>query len=151
MLEGFNFADVMFKPNGRIGQKNFWIGFAILFGTAFVLGMATAMIPAAAIVIELALLYPYICLYGKRLHDFGMSTWIYVGFRIGMVVLGGVTGAMMGASGAYVEEIMVVTGIMAFVGTIAITLWIGLMKSHPTANKHGPPPGASSDPADVFA
>ena len=149
--EGFNFADVMFKPNGRIGQKNFWIGFAILFGTAFVLGMATAMIPAAAIVIELALLYPYICLYGKRLHDFGMSTWIYVGFRIGMVVLGGVTGAMMGASGAYVEEIMVVTGIMAFVGTIAITLWIGLMKSHPTANKHGPPPGASSDPADVFA
>lgn len=148
---GFDFAHVMFVPTGRIGQKAFWIGFAILFGIAFVLGFATAMVPAAAFVVELALLYPNICLYGKRLHDFGMSAWIYGGFRIAMVAVGGIIGAMMGASGAYVEEIMVVTGLLAFVATIAITLWIGLMKSQPTANKHGPPPGAQESQADIFA
>ncbi|MEL6568140.1 MAG: TIR domain-containing protein [Pseudomonadota bacterium] len=149
--EGFDFANVMFVPTGRIGQKSFWIGFAILFGIAFVGGLATAAVPAVAFVIEMVLLYPSICLYGKRLHDFGMSAWIYGGFRIAMIVVGAVIGGMMGASGAYVEDIVIVTGVLSFLATIAITLWIGLMKSQPTANKHGPPPGGSVPQADVFA
>lgn len=148
---GFDFANVFFVPTGRIGQKPFWIGFAILFGTSMVLGVALSTVVLMAAVVELLLLYPSICLYGKRLHDFGLSAWIYGGYRIAMVVLGGAVGVMMSAAGAYTYEIMTVSGIIGFIGTIAITLWIGLMKSQPTANKHGPPPGYPASQADVFA
>lgn len=147
---GFEFGNVFFVPTGRIGQKAFWIGFAIMFGASFLLGMSLAMVPMAAVVVELVLLYPSICLYGKRLHDFGMTAWIYGIFRIAMVIVGATMGVMIGNAGGGMEEVMIITGLIGFVATVAITLWVGLMKSQPTANKHGPPPGQAS-PADVFA
>src|ERR1700757_5232590 len=80
---------------GRIGQRDFWIGGLILFViwslTPFVLHIATP-------VVWLVLLYPWVCVFAKRLHDFGKSgLFILLPFLVGLVcaalgvVFGGVT------------------------------------------------------------
>ncbi len=146
----FDFQYAFFQSKGRMAQKPFWIGFAILFGVSFVGGMIGAVAPAIVLLLNLALLYPSICLYGKRLHDFGMSAWVFGGFFLATFLMGAVIGGVMGASGAYPEEIMMTSGILNFLITIAFSLWVGLMKTEPQANKHGPVPGTSGA-AEVFS
>lgn len=136
----FDFPYIFFSLQGRLSRKPFWIGVAILFAVQFVSGFVFAMVPAATFLISLVLIYPSLCLYGKRLHDFGQTAWIYGGYLIASFMLGAVIGGVMGASGAYPEEIMMTTGLLSFVLTVAITLWIGLMASQPRDNKYGPAP-----------
>ena len=64
-----NWQFLFLSANGRIGQKDFWIGFLILFVAGIILGM----IPVLGQIISIALIYPWVCLYSKRLHDFGKT------------------------------------------------------------------------------
>jgi len=139
----FDFPYAFLQPKGRLAQKPFWIGFAMLFGVSFLGGIVSAAVPAVAILLNLALIYPSVCLYGKRLHDFGMTAWIYGAYLLASFLMGAVIGGVMGASGAYPEEIMMTTGILSFLITIGFSLWVGLMPSQKTENKHGPVPGTS--------
>lgn len=76
--------DLMFQPfrkyadfNGRAGRSEFWLFFLFnfLFGlTAVIIG-----VPEGAIaLIWLALLVPNIALGVRRLHDIGLSGWLYL-------------------------------------------------------------------------
>lgn len=133
--------------NGRIGRKDFWIGFLILFVAGFVLGL----IPVLGVLISIALIYPQVCLYAKRLHDFGKSGWLaavpYAAATIFVVTIltvgvsavsaGG--GADLGAGGAGV----VILGIIVGLGSLAFLLWVGLSRSDPGSNRYGAPQGSA--------
>ena len=143
------------SAQGRIGQKDFWIGFAILFVANLVLGM----IPILGMLISLALIYPNVCVYAKRLHDFGKTGWLILApigitFLLGIIagVVGG--GAMMAAasSGGDSAGMAAMFGSMGiflliiFIVNIAFLLWVGLTKGDPATNQYGPPPtGAAAD------
>jgi len=139
--------------DGRIGQKDFWIGFLILFVAGLVLGM----IPLLGMIIGLALIYPNVCLYSKRLHDAGRSGWLAavpyaigcVGFLLMMMMGGmGAMGAMMGggndamASAGMMAGLgaMGLIGLLMFAALIGFLLWVGLAKGDPGDNRYGPPP-----------
>ena len=34
-------------------------------------------------ILQYALVFPYVCLFGKRLHDAGLSAWLWLGFLLG--------------------------------------------------------------------
>lgn len=140
---------------GRIGQKEFWIGFLILFVAGFVLGM----IPLIGQIAGLVLIYPNVALVSKRLHDFGKSGWLaaapYAITAVGAVIavmVGGASifaaGAMGGdpASGAAIAGMGSVFGIIALVllVNLAFLLWVGLTKGDPAANQYGAPRTADS-------
>ena len=63
-----NITHVLFSPNGRIGQQEFWIGGAHPDrGPNIVAGF----IPILGFLISLGLIWVGIAVYGKRLHDAG--------------------------------------------------------------------------------
>lgn len=82
---------ILFNPQGRINANQFWRGLIILIGLQIVLNVVAAYGPLAlTLVIGLASLlfiYPYLCVFGKRLHDSGNTAWWFVAFLVGFFVL----------------------------------------------------------------
>lgn len=137
--------------NGRIGKRDFWIGFAILVAASILLGW----IPILGFVVVLAVQFAWICVGSKRLHDMGKTGWLMllpvgVGLAtmiLSFVVMGGAmmaglsgsepvaAGAMMAGAG-----FMGLLGLVAFVVNIAFLFWLGLSNGDPGDNLYGPPP-----------
>lgn len=154
-----NIGNLLFSPNGRIGQQDYWIGVLIIIVANFIAGF----IPILGFIISLALIWVGIAVYGKRLHDAGKSAWLHAvpwGLSIlfgilGMVFAGGaVMSAMM--AGGEVDPVAVITAggtfalfmMLSFLVWIVYTIWVGVMKGDPGANEYGAPPGtAVSEPA----
>ena len=145
---------------GRLGQRDFWIAWLILF----VAGVVSRLIPLLGVVIALALIYPYVCITAKRLHDFGRSGWLaaaplVAGLALGIVamllggaaMMAGIFGrgaaglAMMGGMG-----LMVMLWSVAGLAGIVFLLWVGLTRGDGQPNAYGPPPapvfGAGTTP-----
>lgn len=89
-----NLGHVLFSPNGRIGQQEYWIGILILVGSNVFL----TWIPLLGLLVWLALIYMGICIYGKRLHDIGKSAWIHAGVWALQLVIGMIGFAMAGGA-----------------------------------------------------
>lgn len=140
---GARWDALMWSASGRISKTDFWKGFGVLFGLNILFGIIGATDPeigAAAAVGSLILLYPTFCVYGKRLHDLGKTAWLYpVAILVSMIVAivfaflayeGGATSDEEGMVAAYLGMLLVM---------LAFTLWVGLARSDPQTNKHGPP------------
>ncbi|WP_296817799.1 DUF805 domain-containing protein [Brevundimonas sp.] len=137
--------------NGRIGKKDFWIGFLILF----VAGIILNFVPVIGQIAAILLIYPWICLYSKRLHDFGKSGWLVIVPVVAMIVatigsimtMGaaafgaassttdyGAASAMMGGLGG-----MALLNVVALLVCLAFLLWVGLSKGDEGTNQYGSP------------
>ena len=153
-----DWKNLFLNANGRIGQKDFWIGFLILFVGGFILGL----IPFINMIAGLVLIYPSVCVFSKRLHDFGKTGWLAaVPFGIGAVffvlamIMGGAamfgmaSGDAAATGGAMAALGMVgLLGLVAFCAYIAFVLWVGLTKGDVGTNQDGPPP-VSGAPATI--
>jgi uncharacterized membrane protein YhaH (DUF805 family) len=144
------------KADGRIGRGEFWTGFLILF----VLGIVVHFIPMIGQIISIVLIYPWVCLYSKRLHDMGKSGWLQlIPFAVWIVaiivaVMSGMGAAIMAmASGS---DAQASAGALAGAGVAALVLcaallvnlifllWVGLSASQAGDNAYGPPSGATA-------
>lgn len=151
-----NWKTLLLSPEGRMSQGDFWICALILF----VAWVISHLFHVFAPLIWLLLVYMWVCVYAKRLHDFGKSAWlILVPFVVaaGAFFLGLVFGGLsaIGAIFAMITHgtepsawatMFAGLGIMlAFVGFAAVAklaflLWVGLSPSDPGDNRYGPPP-----------
>ncbi len=154
-----SFTQVLFNPNGRISQGQFWAGWAVIVVT-FVIG---TFIPFLGLLVWLGLVYVGICVYGKRLHDMGRSAWLHaIPWALGI----GFTVMMFSSMMPLIMELaenpdvepdpqmvmqqmgpamkwVLISGLM----WIVYTIWVGASRSQPGENEHGPEPGmmGSSD------
>jgi uncharacterized membrane protein YhaH (DUF805 family) len=143
------------SANGRIGRGEFWIGFLILF----VLGIVVHFIPGLGQLLAILLIYPWVCLYSKRLHDMGKSGWlqlipfaVWIVAVILAVVMGG-TAAIMAMAGSHAAA---EAGALAGAGMavlimcaaalihLVFTLWVGLSPGQAGDNAYGLPPTAAA-------
>jgi uncharacterized membrane protein YhaH (DUF805 family) len=155
-----NWQSVFFSANGRMGQKDFWIAAAALFG-AWVLSLALHFLAPFA---WLLLVYCWICILSKRLHDAGRSGWLIlvpvaVGFAavcISLVVAGvSAIGAIASGAGdasnwAVMWGALGVTAILwgaAGLVKLVFILWVGLASPSTGDNRFGPPPSPWIRPA----
>jgi uncharacterized membrane protein YhaH (DUF805 family) len=157
-----NMQTLLLSPEGRIGRKDFWLGALILIAAWMVSHVAHVFAP----ILWLLLIYPWVCVYAKRLHDFGKSAWlVLIPFVVVFVCLvmafafGGVAaiaaifaaaneqfgGANLAMIASSLGVMLVFLGIAA-VGKIAFMLWVGISASDPAENRYGPPPGAPPPP-----
>lgn len=67
--------ELLLSPNGRLGRNRFWQGMVVLSVINILVVAATGYIGLGFIFALFLLIYPYICVIGKRLHDMGYSAW----------------------------------------------------------------------------
>ena len=84
-------AGILFNPQGRISQAEFWRGLILLIGLSIVLTVISVYtpVPISSIVgvASALLIYPIICVYGKRLHDNGRTAWFVLVVLLVYVVI----------------------------------------------------------------
>ena len=71
------------EPQGRLAPLPFARGFVLLTGAMLIITTLTAVASPNLGILQYALLFPYICLFGKRLHDAGLSAWLWLAFLAG--------------------------------------------------------------------
>lgn len=157
-------VNVLFNPQGRIKSGPFWTGIIIIIAISLALNAASTFGPPnlAMIfgVVSIALIYPMVCVYGKRFHDAGMSAWMFLVVLLAAIVLS-VVGAMvilpiiagpppvpsssdfaeiMKEAQAHQKKVFLPTTAISLAVWLLVALPVSLLKSQPEANKHGPPP-----------
>jgi uncharacterized membrane protein YhaH (DUF805 family) len=151
-----NWQALFFSGDGRIGQKDFWIGVLILALIWFLAPVLHLLAP----IIWLVVAYCWVCVFSKRLHDFGKSGWlmllpvgVWMGAFILAMVFGGVTAvsAIATAMSAGREPVswtvlfgalwtmLALFGVAALIKLVFL-LWVGLSPGDPDQNRYGPPP-----------
>lgn len=113
-----------FTANGRIGQKEYFTGVALLFFIGLL-----SIIPFIGLIIVLAAGYSFVCLNAKRLHDAGFTGWFAAIPAVGTIVLW----LMVFALNA---SILVWASILF---PVAFVIWLGTRRSNEGENAYGPP------------
>lgn len=168
-----NIGSVLFSPNGRIGPRTFWRGLIILLMVVIVTQVASVyagpILGGIAGLVSIALVYPYLCVFGKRLHDAGKSAWWFLLFLLGYFIINGVLQtvllpvfspgavelneemALLMEQGqwaealAYAPEIARESLFTSLISLIICNGFLGFLaarlKSDPEPNQYGPPEG----------
>lgn len=164
-------AGVLFNPNGRIGPNSFWRGIIVLIGIGIVLSLLSAYVNPFISILGFLLIYPMICVFGKRLHDNGKTAWLAILFIIATFVVSyglslilnpmfGIDAAALqeraseaGASGdvsaalAVAQEAAQAQMIPSIISSILTYGIVGFfaarLSSMPEDNHYGPPEGGS--------
>lgn len=151
-----DFQKLFLSADGRIGRGEFWAGWCILF----VVNLVLHFIPVIGWLAGLALIYCWVCVYSKRLHDMGKSGWLQLipyGVFIAAIVIGFATGAgavltaMVShqsddAAGAMALGGLGMMGLMFLVAclvSLIFLLWVGISGTQPGDNRYGPEPGTA--------
>lgn len=90
-----DFRRVFFDPQGRIGPRVFGQGYILLTGVMLVVTVLSVVVSPGVAILQYALVFPYICLFGKRLHDAGQSAWLWLVFLMGYFLINVVASAIL--------------------------------------------------------
>lgn len=90
-----DFRKVFFDPQGRISPRVFGQGYVLLTGATLVVTVLALVVSPGAGILQYALVFPYICVFGKRLHDAGMSAWLWLVFLLGYFLINVVASAIL--------------------------------------------------------
>jgi len=82
-----DFRFVFLDPQGRLAPRPFARGLVLLTGASMLISVLTAVASPGLNVLQYALVFAYLCVFGKRLHDAGMSAWLWLAFLAGLFFL----------------------------------------------------------------
>ncbi len=85
---------VFFNPEGRTAPHLFARGFIVLTGVCMFVQIAAVLVSPAFGMLQYAMIFPYLCVFAKRLHDAGHSAWWYLAFLMGYMLLNIIFGAI---------------------------------------------------------
>ncbi len=78
-----DFRFLFLEPQGRLAPIPFARGLVLLTGVFMIISVLSAVVSPSLGILQYAIVFPYICLYGKRLHDAGLSAWLWIPFMAG--------------------------------------------------------------------
>lgn len=88
-------AFVFLSPHGRLSPSAFGQALIILAGIMMLVMITSAYVSQGFGMFQTLLIFPYICVFGKRLHDAGQSAWLYLVFVLGYFVLTAIVTAIV--------------------------------------------------------
>ena len=171
----------MMSANGRMAPADFQKAGLVLVAISFVLGLFPLFLPLilAGVIglLSLVLIYPWVCIWSKRLHDAGKSGWLTLVVIVVWIVLGmianqivsmifggeatrmmaaametGNPDAIMQASQAASQATALPTAILnALVSVAMIFGGNAILQQDPQENRYGPVPGAEGAPEAMQA
>jgi uncharacterized membrane protein YhaH (DUF805 family) len=151
----------MLNPGGRLGPTGFRNASLILIVIGTILSILSVLSPAMMMLgfVSLALIYPWVVIWSKRLHDAGKSGWMFllvlVLYLIATFTVSYFIGQQFGPPvdpNADLEQMMATmtataqaTAIPSTVASVVISLAFvfagnALLKSDPGPNAYGPAP-----------
>lgn len=80
-------AFVFLSPHGRLSPAAFGQALIVLVAIMMLVMIAAAYLSQGLGMFQTLLIFPYICVFGKRLHDAGQSAWLYLVFLLGYFIL----------------------------------------------------------------
>ena len=146
----YDIKSAMLSYVGRMRRQHFGISFLIIMGVSMLVGL----IPVIGQLISIALIYPWVCITIKRLHDMGRSGWLtlvpVIGSTVGtiLVIIGG-AGSLVSAasSGSEASVTALGSGAMVLIGALislitgfGFLIWIAFTNGQPGPNRFGPNP-----------
>lgn len=78
-----DFRFLFLEPQGRLAPTPFARGLVLLTGVFMIITVLSAVVSPSLGPLQVVLIFPYICLFGKRLHDAGLSAWLWLAFLLG--------------------------------------------------------------------
>ena len=165
-------GNLLFNPNGRVARTRFLQGMVVLTVASVLVVAGSTMVSSSVGFLNLLLIFPYICVFGKRLHDAGTTAWwvlviwlgsMFVAFVLGLVfggffmtpemieiqeemserlAAGDFAGFMQGTE--ILSDKMLPLNILTTIGSnFVLAVVVGALKTEPRENKHGPVPGTA--------
>jgi len=90
-----DFRHVFFDPKGRLAPRPFAQAYILLTGAMLVITVVSSVALTGFGILQYALVFPYVCVFGKRLHDAGLSAWLWLAFLIGYMIFSSVLTAIL--------------------------------------------------------
>ncbi len=137
MQPAVDWKSLFVSPLGRIGRRDFWIGFAVVMAASAVLNV----LGPVGKIIGFATLWPMVCIHARRLHDAGRTAWLILAPAAVTLtqVLVAVTMPRTPLDGVLTVLTMVVS--------LGFLLWVGLSLGQPGPNRFGDPPAGAAPPS----
>lgn len=162
--------DLLLSPHGRILRNRFWQGMVVLTVASIMVTAGSVMLTTLIGYLNILLIYPYICVYGKRLHDAGLTAWWVIGVWLANLLTVSVVNLLLNpffrtadtvriekemtermASGDFAgmlegaqllaEKLLPLNLALLVLGNLAVALLLGMLATMSTENRHGPVPG----------
>lgn len=153
----------MLNPQGRLGAAKFQTAAFILIGVGAVLSLLPLASPTLGIlgIVSLALIYPWVVIWVKRLHDSGKSGWLFLLVLLLYLIVSFAASSFIGAqfgpevdpaTSADFEAMMAVmsesirlTALPNTIASVVISVAFvfganAILKGDPGPNAYGPPP-----------
>jgi len=161
---------LLLNAKGRIQKRRFWQGMVILTGASVLMTAGSVMVSDAFGFLILPLVYMYICVFGKRLHDAGLTAWWVIGVFLGNLLLNAIlqpvfrpflvseeaieiekeiserllswdmTAVQTGME-QLAEHFLPLNLLLTVICNFILALGLGMLATMPKENKHGPVPG----------
>ena len=165
-------GNLLFNPNGRIARTRFLQGMVVLTVASVLVVAGNTMVSSMVGFLNLLLIFPYICVFGKRLHDAGTTAWWVIAIWLGSMLSAFILGLIFGgffmtpemveiqeemserlAAGDFagfmqgteiLSDKMLPLNILTTIGSnLILAIVVGALKTEPRENKHGPVPGTT--------
>jgi uncharacterized membrane protein YhaH (DUF805 family) len=82
-----DYRSLFMTPHGRLAPQPFARGFILLTGAMLVITVLKSVVSPALEILQYTLVFPYFCLFAKRLHDAGLSAWLWLAFLGGFGIV----------------------------------------------------------------
>ena len=79
--------NTLFNPVGRLSRNQFLRGLILCLIAAMFIQILVSFVSPGFSVVNTALVFPFFCVFGKRLHDAGLTAWWFLAFLAGYFVL----------------------------------------------------------------
>lgn len=86
---------LFFSPQGRIAPRTFGQAYIVLTGLMLVITVLSLVLTPGFGILQYALVFPYICVFAKRLHDAKLSAWLWLLFLAGYFLINVITSAVL--------------------------------------------------------
>ncbi len=78
-----DFRFLFLEPQGRLAPKAFARGFVVLTAASLIITILSSIAAPGLGPLQFVLVFPYLCLFAKRLHDAGLTAWFWLAFLAG--------------------------------------------------------------------
>jgi uncharacterized membrane protein YhaH (DUF805 family) len=133
---------LLWRFDGRIGRRTFWIGFMTVGLIEFACHLAAQSLDQDRLssIISLAFGYPEFAILAKRGHDRNMTTWVPAAFYAYSALIDFMF--VIGAAGTQDDpsSLVVLMTIPWVVFALALLIELGLRKGARGPNRYGPDP-----------